>query len=328
MTDCLVPPPTDRRVQLRVGYAPGFPQTPDFCTPLANDQMTEVLTTREGGQSHIEPLYIQEDILDCTTEYLIDILVLHRYAKLTLELEVDATTLLAMFGLTLGAGSGNDILMLGPTVFALPTTSLVVGFADGVDPGILLSPVVASSLQVTGRVDQKLMIKWELVGSALMPSAGYVFPDCSEITPLRLDINTHMTVSGVDRTLETRSFDFNYNNNIPLRDFPWVLGQLDVVRLERGDKRTCTMAWVLEGRENDADGELLMAVPPTHVPWDLHLGPAIGGGIDLISANSLWRPNGGLQTWDGEVSIACLNSLLTPTRIPGNVATPLQVTGS
>ena len=119
---------SNRRTQLKVAYAPGFTLQSGFGVPLTQSLLTKVLTFREGGQSHIEPIFRTEDLNDCTTQYLIDLIILHRIARLTLDLEVDQETLGGLLGLALGVVAGPTITMLGPTSFVLPATTLIVGF--------------------------------------------------------------------------------------------------------------------------------------------------------------------------------------------------------
>ncbi len=315
------------RVQLRVGAewtSGGFSLQSAINVPLSAATLTRILTTREGGQSHIEPFYKKEDIKDCTTQYLLDRLILHRAARLTLDLEVDAEVLGAICSHSLGVAVGDTFTMLGPTDFDLPLTTMVVGFADGDDTGILFSDAATESLAITARTEQKMRVQWVLVGNALMPDAGYEFPECEDIDPLRFDQNAEVNVNGTNYIAQTRGFEFQYNNQIPLNDFPWTLGALDITRMQRGDFRTAMINWTVEGRENDTLGTAARAVPPTHYDFDILIG-SNAEGVRIVAADALFEPQSTLQGFDGEVSLAVLNTMLTPTRIPGNNATPLTI---
>jgi hypothetical protein len=80
---------SNRRTQLRVAYSSIWAEQSDFDVPLDPSELDAVMNSREGGQSHIEPVFLTEDLKDCTTQYLLDLIVLHRYARLTLDIEVD-----------------------------------------------------------------------------------------------------------------------------------------------------------------------------------------------------------------------------------------------
>lgn len=317
---------SNRRTQLKVAYAPGFTVQSDFGVPLDPSELTKVLTFREGGQSHIEPIFKTEDLNDCTTQYLIDLIILHRIARLTLDLEVDQEVLAGLLGLALGTTAGSVITMLGPTSFILPATTLIVGFDDEDDLGIILSDAVVESITLTARVDQKFQCRVVFIGRGDMPiAAGYEFPDCDLIDPLRFDQDALFTWDSIEYITETRAFEFSFNNSVPINDFPFSVASVDIARaLERGDKRPSTFNWTVTGEEGDSLGAQAVTIPPTHSTLSVRIGSGTEG-IEIVAADAMVRPGNPLQGFDGEVSLAVLNLVLTPTRIPGNSATPLTV---
>lgn len=318
-------PTTFRRSQLRVAYAPGFVAQSDMGVPLSPASLTKVMLTKDGGQSHIEPVFLEEDLRDCTSQYLLDKIILHRFARLTLDLEVDADILEDLLGAALGVNSSGTITMLPPTVYDLPHTTFIVGFAGGDDAGIVFSDATCESLTITGRVEQKLSVKAVFVGNgSMLDAVGFTFPDCDTITPLRFDSDAQFFVNGTNYISTTRGFELTYPNNIPLNDFPFSLGSIDVQRLERGDKRDVKLAWTVEGIENDALGAAARTVPPTHYDFDVR----IGTDVHLIAEEAIFRPGGTFQGFDGEIFLAVLNTELTPVRIPGDSSTPFMATVS
>jgi hypothetical protein len=314
---------SNRRIQLRVAYSSIWAEQSAFGVPLDNADLDAVIVTREGGQSHIEPVFKTEDLNDCTTQYLLDLIVLHRLGRLTLDLEVDKDILAGLLKYALGVESGSNRFMLGPTVLILPATTFIVGFADDEDPGIVLSDAVCESLVITGQIEQKFQVQAVFVGRGDMPDADYTFPDCETITPLRFDQNAEFFWGATDYIDETRRVVLTYNNNLPLNDFPFSLGSVDIARpLERGDKRTVTIDWTVTGRENDTLGRQGLTIPPTHDDWSLRIGDP---GVVFQADDAMIRPSSGqYQVWDGEVSLACLAIQLTPIRVPGDVATPMN----
>lgn len=317
---------TFRRSQLRVAYAPGFQEQSAFGTALSPGALTKTLVTRDGGQSHIEPVFIEEDLRDCTTQYLIDKIVLHRFARLTLDLEVDQAVMSYLLNAALGVTSGSNVTMLGPAVFDLPHTTFIVGFDGGDDPGIVFKDATCESLTITGRVEQKLQVRAVFVGNGeMLDAVGFTFPECETIDPLRFDSDALFTVNGEERIDDTRGFELTYPNNIPLNDFPWALGLPDVQRLERGDKRDVKVAWQVVGVPNDTTGAASRTIPPTHWDFNIRIGSA-SDGVNLIAEEAMLRPGSPLQGFDGEVFLATLNIDLIPVRVPGDANTPLRAT--
>jgi hypothetical protein len=315
----------NRRTQLRVAYNPDWEEQSDFGVPLASGDMSAVLPLKEGTQSHIEPVFGTEDLNDCTTQYLIDYIIRTRLARLTLNLEVDKDILAGLIKYALGVQSGSNIRMLSPTTYILPATSFVVGFADGEDPGILLSDAVCESLRITGEINQKFDVQAVFVGRGDMPDADHVFGECITIVPLRFDDNAEFFWGATDFIQDTRRIVFNHLNNLPLADFPFSLGSIDIARpLQRGDKRTTTFDWVVTGRPNDTLGREAMAAPnPTHKEMSMRIG---NPGLQFIASDAMIRPaSGAFQVWEGEVALACLATQVTPTKVPGDLDTPLLV---
>lgn len=315
-----------RRSQLRVAYAPGFAEQSAFGTALSPATLTKTINTRDGGQSHIEPVFSKEDLRDCTTEFLIDKIILHRFARLTLDLEVDQLMMSYLLNAALGVTAGPNVTMLGPAVYDLPHTTFIVGFAGGDDPGIVFKDATCESLTITGRVEQKLQVRAVFVGNGeMLDAVGFTFPECEAITPLRFDSDALFTVNSVEYIAETRGFELTYPNNLPLNDFPFSLGLLDAQRFERGDKRDVKVSWSVLGILNDTLGTASRTVPPTHYDFNIRIGSA-SEGVNLIAEDAILEPGSPLQGFDGEVFQAVLNIDLIPTRVPGDANTPLMAT--
>ncbi len=315
---------SNRRIQLRVAAATGLTAQDEFGVPLDLGDIDFVFTPREGTQTHIEPIFISEDLNDCTTQYLKDLIILHRYARLTMDLEVNKDILAAIVGKAFGIESGSSRLMLGPTVVILPSTTFVVGFADDEDPGILFYDAVCESLEITGEIDQKMQVRVTWVGRGDMLAAeAFTFPDCEDITPLRFDQNASIIIDGEEQILKARRLVFTYNNNIPLRDHPFALGVIDISRpFERGDKRVYTTNVLLEGRIGDDLAAMAITIPPTHVDFSFRIGDP---GIVFSALDAMIRPNATtLQEFHGEVSLGVLSLLMTPTRVSGEISTPFS----
>jgi hypothetical protein len=327
-----------RRSTLRIAYSPTFKKQGVFGTPLSNSELTAVLTARVGTQEHVEVAETIEDVFDCTGQYKVDDIVLHRIATLTIDLEGDAQTVmgfLALWGGATGAPSGagpyvHTVNMLGPTVFDLPVTTMIVGFAEGSDPGVIFQDVACNRITFTGRIGENLRVRIELVGNGALPSAtSFTFPDCTQPNPLRFTTGSSFLLNSVEKLniAGIRDFELVLDNNMPLNDYPFIFSDVDVKRLARGDRRPCFMRPSILGIVTDALGVAVRAVPKNHWPFTLKIGSSTTY-VQIAAADNIVRPRRPLTAWDGEVAESKLQIELEPDRIPGNAATPLVFTAS
>lgn len=313
-----------RRVVYKVAYSGAGDTQSAIGTPLLNSQIDTAFTFVDGGQGYIEIPERTEPVTDCTTQYPQDEILLNRHGRLTLRIEVDAATLAILFKWWGGASSSSPYQMLPPTTFALPATTLIVGFADGVDTGMVFQDVGVESIVITGQVNQKFQTTVVFVGNgALQNASGYSFPECTAITPLRLDNSTSILMNSVEYKSIVRSFELSMVNNIPMTDFPFPLASVDLSKLERGDKRPITFKVKILGELNDSNGLAARANPRTHWPVSLTIGTCTFGIADAIIKQG--SPFG---DWADEVNQAAINLLAEPTRVPGDNSTPLQLTVS
>lgn len=325
-----------RRSTLRIAYSPTFKKQSAINTPLGNSELTAVLTARANTQEMVEVAETVEDVFDCTSQYKVDDIVLHRMARLTIDLEASAQIVmgfLALWGGVAGAPSGSGpyihtVNMLGPTVFDLPLTTMIVGFADGSDPGLVFMDVAVNRITFGGRIGENLRVRVELVGNGSLPAAsGFTFPDCTQPNPLRFTTGSSFLLNSVEKLSTTRDFELTLDNNMPLNDYPYVFDSVDVKRLARGDRRPTFMRPGILAILSDALGVAARAVPKNHWPFVLKIGSSTDY-VQITAADSIIRLRTPNTAWDGEVAESKLQLECEPDRIPGNAATPLVFTAS
>lgn len=326
--------PSPRRSLLRIAYSPVGAKQTAWDTPLANGVITAVVNARTPN--HIEPVERVEELFDCTGQYLTGEQVLSRYARLTLDLEVDINSLACFVALGSGvaaapSGTGpytHGITPLGPTVYALPVSTLIIGFADGVDPGIKWQNVAVNSWLVSGRDSERLNARIELIGSGnLIAASGYTFPDCSQYTPLKMTdgaatLDGENLLSGTDPNHTLRRFEWRHNNNILINDDPFPLAALDIKRLERADVRDWGLRLGIEGRLNDTLHT--KAKSRLTVASSMRIGSATNG-IIITTPSGLLKQDGTPQEFAGEANRGVLALAHRPLRIPGDATTPYTV---
>lgn len=313
-----------RLVIYKVAYSGVFATQSAIGTPLLNSQIDTAVTFIDGSQSYIDIPERTEDVWDCTTQYPKDDILLNRHGQLTLRIEVDGPTLAGWFKLWGGASSSSPYQMLPPTTFTLPATTLILGFADGVDTGMVFRDVGVESIVITGQVNQKFQTTIVLVGSGALPDAsGYSFPECTSITPLRLDNSTSIMMNSVEYKDIVRSFELSMVNNIDVSSSAFPLAGVDLTKLERGDKRPIMFKTKILGTQNDSNGLAARANPRTHWPLALTIG-----NLTFEVADAMVKKGSPFGDTSDDTKQSALNLLLVPTKVAGDASTPLQLTVS
>ena len=131
-----------------------------------------------------------------------------------------------------------------------PVFDLVVGFqGDSTSPD-QYGPMALDSFTINGQLKGKVTVDLSIVGSSKTIAAiGYVFPPCVDIDPIytkdcKISINNNFISDQI------REFKFTYNNNIFVNDDPYPYDDIDVVRLEHGD-RTSQFSITAYGSKGD-----------------------------------------------------------------------------
>lgn len=316
-------PATPRRSQLRIAYSSTFATQVDFDTPLSNGALDAVFSLSDE-EPRLEFLSKDEQIKDCTSQYIVDEAILSRSCRLTFGIWAEAETLFGVLGWWGGIVAGSEVTMLGPTEFQPPVTTLIYGH-DGsdVDPLKLVSMLLAK-VTIRGRVNERINVSLEFRGSADAAAAtGYTFPDCSEIAPIYLKDGAFIW-DGDDYQADTREFTVTLDNRPLAEEDPFTSDSIDIQRMERADERQNDVAWTVFGEAGDALELASRTNPKTKSTLQIRVGAA-SDGVQIDAASAILKQNGG-EKHDGEARRAVLDLLFLPVRIPGNADTPLIFT--
>jgi hypothetical protein len=320
--------------ELKIAYHPGFATQPAWGTPIDQSLLTEVV--QAVSPNHIEPFKTVADVFDCTQQYKIGSRVLKRGARIRLQIKVDAKRLAGWTAYAFGAAgtpsSGTSaITMLGPKSFQPPVFTIIVGYDDDEDPGIVLFNAVVDKLEVVGRSGEEFVINIDIVGDgSLTPATSFVWPACTDIVPIYFEDGA-LTVNSVDRftcatpNQTTHEFSFSYSNNLAIDDGR-PMAKKDFIRLNRKEKRDYMADWKVEGRPNDTLAALAHA-RDTSGSFSFRIGSS-SQGVTYTVTKCEFAEGSPLVSHEGELRRAALNLRLNPLRISGNAATPCQASAT
>ncbi len=311
-------PATPRRSQLRIAHSSTFAVQSAFGTELANAAIDKVFSLSDD-EPKFEIVTRDDQIKDCTGQYIVDEIVQARKCRLSFGIEAEASVIAGLLGWFFGVVSANDRLMLGPTVFQPPATTFIYGHNDGTQP-LKLKDMVAEAITISGRVNDRIRATVSFVGHGNpVATTAYTFPDCATITPIYLKDGA-FSVNSVDYLPDTREFEFSFSNNLLSEEDPFTLASVDIQRLERADERDYSLKWTVFGKPGDALH--LAAVNKTKYPFSFRIGP-ITNGVTISAVSAILKQNGGPKH-DGEARRSALDLLLLPIRIAADANTPVK----
>lgn len=131
-----------------------------------------------------------------------------------------------------------------------PATDLVVGFETDSTPAQQYVDMVVNSVTIRGEIRGKVSVELEILGSAkTLDAIAYSVPACVNVTPVytrdcRIEVGSTFISSNV------REFTYTYSNNIFSGDDAFPYDDIDVVRLEHGD-RTSSFNFTVYGSRGD-----------------------------------------------------------------------------
>lgn len=131
-----------------------------------------------------------------------------------------------------------------------PVISMIVGFeGDTTDPK-KYQDIAIDSVTISGALRGKVTVTVTLVGSAkTIAAVGYVMPTCENYDPV-FTKDCRVLIDGNFAAAELRDFSYTFSNNIFTGDDPFPYDDIDVVRLEHGD-RTSSFTFNLFGSPGD-----------------------------------------------------------------------------
>jgi len=330
-----------RRILLAVAYSGTGAKQSAFGTPLSNGALDTLFNLTEG-RSHIEPVRNIKEIPDCLGRNIIGLQELTRYARLRLEFNLDIKSAPVMAAYAMGVAasptgpvSGNythAITRLAERLFVLPFFTVIAIFADSAasDPGIKMQDCVVNNFTITAASQgDEVLCQVEIIGKGdLAAAVGYTPPDCSSYTPLRLvdgalTLDSENLLSGTDANHTALSAEFTMSNSLPTGDFLFPLASQDIKRIEQGNVLTQALNLGVGGRLNDTLHTKAKNLTVAASAW--RIGSATSG-ITITVPSGVIREGSPAQDWFGEVSEAGLRIVHQPLIVPGNAATPMNMT--
>lgn len=222
--------------------------------------------------------------------------------------------------------------------YALPYTTLYVGFRGSDKQPVIFKNVVADVIRCRSTNREKVTATVQLIGSAdLQHASAYTMPACYDIEPVRFG-DCALLVNGSD-LYQTGSVYNDPLNNIPLiRDWEYYHengveakfdGQgIDVTRLERADRRPSGLTFGVLGEEDD----------PLYILGNQDKPRTIASGILRVgTANNNCKfnvPQGILKLenppirFEGRDNESNLRLMLRPKKISGDNTTPSNVSAT
>jgi hypothetical protein len=314
-----------RQSDLVIAHNGAWKRQLNISTPRALSDMNAAMNAVRP--EHVRREKNVRELFDCSQQFLTGKKLLNQLGRLNVEVQVDARQLGGLLYAACGvaaAPSGSNpythaITVLGKGVYQLPMFTFVVGFNDGVDPGMLFQSAVLNRLSLTAQGIDDIVCRTEWVGFAPVPNDSFTYPACTDNPGLNLfdgalSVNSEDVLTGADENHTTRSYEFFIDNGILTGDHAFPVASKNPKRLDRQSVRTWGLRWGVEGVEGD-DLHQLMAPDGevgTDVPFSLRVGSATNGATITCPHALLEEDNNQAQTFAGETNDSILQALLTP----------------
>lgn len=311
---------------LRIAHTPGFKRQSNFTTAIPQAQLTAVF--QATSRNHIQVQENADPILDCSGQFKIGEEIISRIGRLTIEADADANTLGGLLAMCLGVaaaptGEGpytHALSLLDRATFQGPVGTFIVGYEGVANSGLIFKAAVLDTLKVLISGNKRAKVTADFLGFGDRPAAaGYNFPACTDITPIKLRDGL-FTIGGASKLSLLRELEFTFSNGILANDDPFTLASIDPTRLERSDLRTMSLRYKIEGYEGDANHQLLNTSQAVQVRF----GTATNGVLIDIPVGRI-KEETAVQSFEGEAGRSCLNMIVDPWAVSGNASTPLTV---
>lgn len=311
-----------------VCYSPIFARQAAIGTALAAAGLTAQLPLARDAKPLPSRRITREEERECRGRFLTGRRITSRLA--TWQLSMDASPALVYGFLALAMGASAEATgaqapftheATHGTSDQVPATSFIVAAEDSDEqPAELYKDMVVNTVEITGEVRGKVRLTVGFIGSADVDDVvGFVAPDCPAVLPVYAN-DCLLTIDGVNRTEDLRSFAYNFGNNILSNDDPFPFSSIDVQRLERGDE---TSAFRLALYGTAAHPVYAAALAEEVVPVSLRIGGAASHA--LISAAAGLALQDTPIGYAGEANRSVINLDATPFSVGGN--DPDSVTG-
>lgn len=218
-------------------------------------------------------------------------------------------------------GASKTAAITRTTLDQTPLLSLIVGFdGDSTNPD-KYKDVVVNSITIRGALRGKVTVDLELIGSYdLIEVLSYVMPACVNISPIYTK-DCRVEIDG-DFVIETlREFSYTYSNNIFSGDDAFPYDDIDVVRLEHGD-RTSSFTFSVYGSKGDDLYTLALAETPVVV--NLYLGAPVNR-VRINAPKASVRLEDNPISFAGEAARSAIGLQAVPFYDSGTAGTPDNV---
>jgi hypothetical protein len=199
--------------------------------------------------------------------------------------------------------------------------SLIVGFdGDSTNPDKYRDMIV-NTVTVRGALRGKVSVEVETIGSQdLIPVSGYSFPACVNIDPIYTK-DCRAVINSAFVTEAMREFSYTYSNNAFTGDDPFPYDDIDIIRLEHGD-RTSSFTFSVYGSKGDA--LYTLAEAETVVAVRLLLGAPVKR-TEINAAKTNVKLDDAPITFAGEALRSAMGITGTPLYDSGTAGTPDKV---
>jgi len=205
-------------------------------------------------------------------------------------------------------GTSKTAAISRTTLDQTPAISFIVGFIDDTTNPDLYKDVVVNSVTIRGQIRGKVSVELDLLMNAdTAEQIGYVVPNCVNINPIYTK-DCRISINNVFQAVNVREFTYVYSNNIFSGDDAFPYDDIDVERLEHGD-RTSSFNFTVYGSKGDTIYTLADA--ESVVPSQLLLGPPSGRVIVDMPKLSLRLPDDPI-TFAGEANRSAMQIQGTP----------------
>lgn len=313
-----------RRSQLALCYSSTGATQADFGVAnwLANGAIDARFNLAPGSEPTLEYVTKADEILTCTGQDILKKILLAKSIRISFELQIDIATLEILLTLGFGSTSGSDILMLSESEFQPAPTTFIWGHDDAAGTALKLGDMVLDELEVTGEVAGRITCTVAFRGHGTpVDVTGYAFPDCSDTDPVRLS-DGDFILDGSSIIDDVRRVSFRYSNGLLFAEDAHTSSSVDIVRMERADRREETFTFTIFGQPGDANHLAALDFTEMDVSWQIGDGTP---GILIAAANAILEQDTG-PGHTGEALRSTLALRAVPTKIAGDADTPVKAT--
>ena len=218
-------------------------------------------------------------------------------------------------------GTSKTALITRTTLDQTPLFSLIVGFDGDTTNPDKYKDVVVNSVTINGALRGKATIDLELIGSNdLIEVLSYVMPACVNQDPIYTK-DCRIEVDGTFESENLRQFTYTYSNNIFSGDDAFPYDDIDVVRLEHGD-RTSSFTFSVYGSKGDA--LYTLAEEEQTVPVNMYVGPIVNR-VKINAPKTKVKLQDDPITFAGEALRSSIEIIATPHYDQATAGTPDNV---